>query len=302
MSTTSFPELEIGASTDPGRKRAGEANQDAILSILPEQGRPSLFIVADGMGGYAGGAMASKIVVEAIAARYREEQHIQDLPALLRDCLLRAWHALEDGAAENPDLVSMGSTAVLAVLDAGQVTVANIGDSRAYLLHPLGSPASVKPAASRSFLSRIFSGKRPPSDQTAEDIATSYDLKQISYDHSEVAALVRAGALTPLEALQSPLKNRLTQSLSPRRKDIDPFIGQVPFGAEDVLLLCTDGLWGVVPEATIATIALELSPQKATDKLVQQAINFGGPDNISVIIARQHRDPVGDGDKTSPGD
>ena len=300
MGSASFPGLETGSASNVGRKRADEANQDAILLIPPEAGRPPLFIVADGMGGYAGGSVASNIVVEAFAARYREEQHIEDLPALLRDCLERAWHALEDHAVEHPDLVTMGSTAVLAVLEAGQVTVANIGDSRAYLIHALQSPASTKPAASRSFLSRIFARKHSPGDQTGEEAAGSAcELQQISYDHSEVAAMVRAGALTPLEALQSPLKNRLTQSLSPRRKDIDPYIGQVAFGAEDVLLLCTDGLWGVVPEATFTAIAFELPPQEAADKLVRQAIDYGGPDNISIILVHQHKDLRVDGNEAS---
>jgi serine/threonine protein phosphatase PrpC len=175
----------------------------------------------------------------------------------------------------------MGSTAVLAVPISGKVVIANVGDSRAYLLRYAGVPT--QPASWRKPLFNWFRrGKRV---EKAQD--PTVEVQQISYDHSVVADLVRAGQLTPLQALQSPLRNRLTQSITPSRPGVKPFINQIPFGAGDTLLLCTDGVWGVVPEATLAAIALELPPQAAADKLVQQAVCYGGPDNISVIITRQ---------------
>lgn len=278
MRSTPQPDLSIGLASDPGRKRAAEPNQDTMLVIPEEQGHPPLVMVADGMGGHAGGAEASQLVVAAVASHYRQAGRIDDLPGLLQECLQFALNTLVDHVAGHPEFASMGSTAVLAVPQGGQVVVANVGDSRAYRLRYV-RPA-VQPAPRRF---RLFRRSRRD-DQTQVEEPT-VEILQLTYDHSVVADLVRAGQLTPLQALQSPQRNRLTQSITPRRLDLAPYINQYPFGAGDTLLLCSDGLWGVVPEATLAAIALELPPQEAADKLIQQAINYGGPDNISVIIA-----------------
>ena len=289
--------LEIGAATDPGRKRRNEPNQDAILVIPAESGHPPLFIVADGMGGHIGGAEASQLVVEALASRYRQADKIEDLSAMLQECLQNAFNTLVKHAASHPGLSSMGSTAVLAVLQGEQVVVANVGDSRAYRLRYAKAP--VQPASRRFSLINWFRrGKR-----IAKDQEPGVEILQLSYDHSVVADQVRAGQITPLQALRSPKRNRLTQSITPRRKGITPFTNQVPFEGDDTLLLCTDGLWGVVPEATLAAITLEMSPQAAADKLVQQAVSYGGPDNVSVIIARWRgeRTRVLEDDDTRPG-
>lgn len=276
MNTAGFLDLEVGAATDPGRKRRGQPNQDAIQLVPPQVGRPPLFIVADGMGGHAGGEVASQLVVEAVADHYRGSPPLSDLSTLLHACLQAALQSLASHAADHPELITMGSTVVLAAIESGTVTIANIGDSRAYIIHPPLPGAA--PTRSRSSWARIFS--RPGAEELP-------NMEQVSFDHSEVAAMVRAGALTPLQAQESPIRNRLTQSLSPRRGEIDPFIARLPFTERDVLLLCTDGLWGVVAAKTIAALALDLPPQKAADQLVRQAIHAGGPDNISLIIARR---------------
>ena len=281
MKSVSLPGLEIGAATDPGSKRRDQPNQDAILVIPPEKDHPTLFIVADGMGGHAAGDQASRLVVEAVASRYRQPGKIEDMPALLHQCLRNAFDALEKYAAGREELSSMGSTVVLAVPNGGQVVIANVGDSRAYRLRHAGS--RIPPASGRFSLKNWFQQRQPAADDPQPDV----EILQLSYDHSVVAELVRGGQLTPAQALQSPLRNRLTQSITPRQPDFQPFFNQVSFEQGDTLLLCTDGVWGVVPEASLAAIALELTPQEAADKLVKQAINYGGPDNISMIIARR---------------
>jgi PPM family protein phosphatase len=281
MKPNSFSELSIGVATDPGRKRRNEPNQDSVLVIPAEKGRPPLLIVADGMGGHAGGAEASQLVVEAVAYHYRKAERVDDLHALLRDCLQSAFNALVGHVSGHPELSSMGSTAVLAVPNSGQVLVANVGDSRAYFLRYASPP--VMPRSRKSFLENWFRKDKVPEKEEERPV----EIQQLSFDHSVVADLVRAGQLTPLQALQSPQRNRLTQSITPRRTGLTPYINTYPFRAQDTLLLCTDGLWGVVPEATLAAIALEIPPQEAVDKLVRQALSYGGPDNISVIIARQ---------------
>ncbi len=293
-------DFEIGALSDPGRKRRTEPNQDSIqvLSADPARGLPLLLIVADGMGGYAGGAVASQAVIEAVAGCYRQAKDASDLPALLDACLQAAFTALQARAAGHPDLSSMGSTAVLAAILNGQVFVANVGDSRAYLIreHPeLPDPPTVpglrlKPRTGLfknwKGLLHFLRGKRGRQEKadTPEPLS---GMQQISYDHSVVADQVRAGLVTPLQARWHPKRNRLTQSISPKRKEIKPYLAQFPFGEDDTLLLCSDGLWGVVPEAILQAIALELPPKEAAEKLVGLANQNGGPDNISVIIARR---------------
>lgn len=247
-----IPDLDIAALTDPGRKRRDEPNQDRVHVIPadPQRDLPPLLVVADGMGGHVGGALASQKVVDAITQLYQQAAPNTDYSSLLKECLQAAYQALNEQAQSDSSLMSMGSTVVLAVLEIDRVHVANVGDSRAYLLH-------------------------------------GQEMTQLSYDHSVVADLVRAGQITPVQARSHPKRNRLTQSLSPKRKEYKSYINTSPFGEDDTLLLCTDGLWGVVPESIIQAITLELLPQEAAAKLIGLAKNSGGPDNISVIIARR---------------
>ncbi|PIX47625.1 MAG: hypothetical protein COZ54_00810 [Anaerolineae bacterium CG_4_8_14_3_um_filter_59_70] len=325
-----LPDFEIGSATDAGRKRRGEANQDAVLVLPAEGSRPPLFIVADGMGGHAGGALASKLVVETISEHYRQAGDYRDLAALLGDCLQRANKALADRAAGQPAYSSMGSTAVLAIIDGGQVYVANVGDSRAYLIRgrPAASDAptlvrqAIQPRPAlfsiRARLGRILGGKQPrreenktvpvttlaPAQVQANAPQANLAMQQLNYDHSVVADQIRAGRLTPLQALRSPKRNRLTQSLTPRRKEITPFFCQAPFSDRDTLLLCSDGLWGVVSEAIIQAVAQELPPQQAAEKLVALTLASGAPDNVSVIITRRKGGQITisyDDDETNPG-
>ncbi len=293
-------EFDIGILSDPGRKRNAEPNEDSIhvLPADPERGLPSLLIVADGMGGYAGGAVASQKVVEAVIKRYSQAEDPSDLASLLGACLQAAFTALKVNAADHPELASMGSTAVLAIIQNNQVFVANVGDSRAYLIgkHPdqPDIPSAKEHGQKHKFLffknwkgiGNSLHGKK----QRLEEIDSSEpvsEMQQLSYDHSVVADQVRAGLITPLQARWHPKRNRLTQSISPKRKEIKPYIAQFPFQENDTLILCTDGLWGVVPEAILQAIAQELPPQEAAEKLVSLANQNGGPDNISVIIARK---------------
>jgi protein phosphatase len=263
-------EFEFGVVTDPGRKRRAEPNQDSLLIVPADPGtnRTPLLIVADGMGGYKGGAVASQIVIETISKYFQGASPDQDIPTTLAESIRRAHEAIRARAAREADLASMGSTVVLALATAEKVFCANVGDSRAYL-------------------------------------ANAHQLRQISQDQSVVAEQVRAGLLTALQALRHPKRNRLTQSLNARRADIHPYLNQSEWGKEDVLLLCTDGLWGVVSEPILRAVAWELPPQQAAEKLVELSKASGAPDNVSVIIARrsgwQTAKPSVD-DITNPGE
>jgi len=252
-------------ASDPGRKRRAKRNQDSIGIVPgdPDRDLPFLLIVADGMGGHIGGEIASQRVVEAIKTCYSEAESGENLPDLLNTCIGAALASLRTYAARHPSHASMGTTVVLATVHDGQATVANVGDSRAYLVR-------------------------------------GEEMIQLSLDHSVVADLVRAGLISDLDARNHPNRNRLTQSITPKRREVTPHISQEPFKRDDVLLLCTDGLWGVVPESIMRALAVELPPREAVKRMISLANQNGGPDNISVVIARRRdfQPPVEPGDET----
>jgi serine/threonine protein phosphatase PrpC len=245
-------DFEIGYASDPGRKRGREPNQDAVGIELPIEGQniPTLLIVADGMGGHAGGAEASQLVVEAIHEHYRLTKEIPDAPTFLRECLEKARLELRDAATQEPQLAGMGSAIVLTLLYPKKMVVANVGDCRAYLIH----------------------GKK---------------MTQLSMDHSVVADQVRAGLLTPLQAMHHPKRNRLTQSLNSKRDTVKPFVKEYNFKKGDTIVLCTDGLWSIISEAVIDAVATEMAPQQAAEKFVALTYARQSPDNISVIVAKR---------------
>jgi protein phosphatase len=152
-------------------------------------------------------------------------------------------------AESDPEYGGMGSTVVIGSIEKDKLNIMNVGDSRAYLLH-------------------------------------KDDLKQVNYDHSFVGEAIRAGIITHEDAMTHPKRNQLTQSVSARRIDVAPFFGQYRFDAGDTLLLCSDGLWGVVAESMIVAVLKELPAKSAAEKLVELANLRGGPDNISVIVCK----------------
>jgi len=245
------PDFEVGSACDPGRKRDGD-NQDRVQVLLPgvSDVYPTLLLVADGMGGHIGGATASKIVIDTFTASYLAASHPADYLSLLEECAHKAHQAVRARGAASPDLANMGSTLVAVALTETRAFVLNVGDSRAYLLR----------------------GKQ---------------VLQISQDQSLVAEQVRAGLLTPAEALTHPKRNRVTMAITAKRTDVVPYFVEVPIEPDDIVLLCSDGLWGVVPESLIWAAASEMPPQQAADKLVAIANAHQGPDNISAVLARR---------------
>lgn len=246
-------QFEFGFASDAGRKRRGEPNQDAVDVILPTTAHawyPPLLIVADGLGKHFGGSLASALVIEKFREEFIQAQHPSDYPMLMERCLQAAHQAIRRRGSEDPKLASMGSTIVAATLNGKRLHMLNVGDSRAYILR----------------------GK---------------SMRQISQDHSWVAAQVRAGVLTEQEARVHPNRNRLIMAITAKRSEVKSFIADEKLEPEDIILLCSDGLWGVVPETLILAAATELLPQAAADKLVALANSSRGPDNISVIIARR---------------
>jgi len=245
-------QFEFGFACDIGRKRKGEPNQDAVEIVLPNAGErwhPPLLLVADGLGRYFGGSIASQLVIKTFKEAYKQAQHPTNYLLVMEKCAQAAHTAIRSQGATDPKLALMGSTIVAATLQAQRLYLLNIGDSRAY----------------------IFRDK---------------NILQISQDQSWVAAQVRAGVLTKEEARTHPNRNRLIMAITAKRTEIKSYTTEEKLESNDIILLCSDGLWGVVPETLIRAAAVELPPQVAADKLISLANNSKGPDNISVIIAR----------------
>lgn len=243
---TVYPPFRIAWQTDVGIRRRGRPNEDRV-EVWTEQGKPPLLIVADGMGGHRGGAVASQLVVQHFLSCYQDLPSSTDWRAGLTSCVYAAHRAVRD-AAQQRHFPSMGSTVVAAVLLPDRVIGVNVGDSRAYLFQ-------------------------------------EGELKQLSRDHSVAAELLRRGEITPEEAYMHPTRNRLIQSISAQRDHIYPHIFEVSWRPGDQILLCSDGLWGVVPETDIMDILRLHTPAEAVARLIQRANEMEGPDNISIIMA-----------------
>lgn len=248
-------ELHHGAATDVGLVR--EVNEDAYLVA------PPVFVVADGMGGHDRGDVASRLVVEEFARLVEEGYDPARGPdaveATLRACRARiAAYDAEQHAAG--DLAfNAGTTAVVAALvqqdGAPRWLLANVGDSRGYR----------------------FSGG---------------ELEQVSVDHSVVQELVDAGRITPGDAAVHPARNVVTRALGGSASDAaDYFL--LPLPAAERLLLCSDGVSGMIDDARIAEILRSCDdPRDAADELVAAAVAAGGRDNATAVVV----DVVGLGD------
>ena len=230
--------------TDVGRVR--ESNQDYVyMSESPVGNLPNLFIVADGMGGHNAGDFASKYTVEQIVA-YIEKGPMTSPVDLIRGALKKANSSLMAQAKNDASLAGMGTTAVIATIVGHSLYVANIGDSRLYLLRD--------------------------------------ELQQITRDHSLVQEMVRMGEMDASEAVAHPDKNIITRAVGAFEDlEIDFFEQQLQSG--DSILLCTDGLTNMVDDMSICQI-LQTGRDvvERVQRLVEEANRGGGKDNITVAI------------------
>lgn len=241
---------EVIALTDVGKKRRNAPNQDSVGIILPGffQRRPPLLILADGMGGRSGGQVASQLVICAFKQQYIRSRLGKSALPFLKYAVVAAHKDVVATAKKNPELSEMGSTVVAAVLYKDHVDLVNVGDSRAYVLRE---------------------GR----------------LVKISEDQSVVADKIRQGTLSIKDALNDPRLNQLTMSISAKRITVDPNFYSSKLGYGDVIILCSDGLWGVLPEPLIESIVANFPPKEAATKLINLTNDAGGKDNISIIIA-----------------
>jgi PPM family protein phosphatase len=240
---------QVAAATHKGCVR--KDNQDNYY-ISPE-GR--VFVVADGMGGEAGGALASKLAVEAVESLFWEKipdtNDEQGIQQWLVEAVSRANMSVYAERCNNPDVKRLGTTIVVAAQsDSGRLYIAHLGDSRAYRISRNG------------------------------------DISVLTQDHSVAFELVLLGKLTPEQYETSPFRSYLTRCVG---HDAHVKIDQSPVNVEagDWILLCTDGLTGVVREKEISEIVSSAeSPDAACATLVERTISGGAPDNVTVLCAQ----------------
>jgi protein phosphatase len=235
----SGPQLRFGATTDVGLVR--EVNEDAHVAA------PPVFAVADGMGGHAGGDVASAIVVEELARLADRTFDRAAAEQAVVEALLRSQTRISDYAGGRVGRAAPGTTVVAAVLVGTSWLVVNLGDSRAYRL-------------------------------------SGDDLVRVSRDHSLVQELLDAGDIGEDEVADHPERHVITRALGgPGLAQPDLF--WVDVTDADRLLLCTDGITGLVDDAHVRRLLLaETDPEAASAALVATALDAGGEDNATALV------------------
>jgi serine/threonine protein phosphatase PrpC len=247
----------VGKGSHIGKKR--EHNEDAFFTLectLKQNGEImpfGLFIIADGMGGHQAGDVASALATRVVAHSLMRQIYLPFLRDEEKDSSRRPINEALSEALSNASLAiyeavpDAGTTLTAALIIGTHAYIGHVGDSRAYLV-------------------------------------TEKGLQQITQDHSLVARLIELGQATPEEAMTHPQRNVLYRALGQEGgMEVDTYFQLLP--ATSQLLLCSDGLWGAVPEREMATvIAAAPSPQIACGRLIEAAINHGGDDNITAIL------------------
>jgi PPM family protein phosphatase len=245
------PGIELGSLSDVGCQRQNNEDRCSYWEPTSEeefQRKGRLAMVADGMGGYEGGQEASRIAVETVEQVYESTLH-NDPQSWLTTGFRAAHQRIQEQASKDPALHGMGTTCTAISLLGNNLYFAHVGDSRLYLVRN----------GSISLLTR---------------------------DHSYVSRLVEEGILSAEEAESHPQRHILTAALG---SGVEVFPDTPPepmlLEKDDVLVLCTDGLWGVVAESELKS-AVASQPEQACKDLVTLAKQRGGPDNITVQLLK----------------
>ncbi len=253
--------IQIVAACGQSVGQQRDHNEDALFTLTTSlfsdtrQIPFGLYIVADGMGGHQHGEQASATAIRVMAGHLIRKVYMplfsltvkppeQSLQEMMQDGVLEAHRAISKQA------IGGGTTLTATLVVGDQMTIAHVGDSRAYALHPNGT------------------------------------MELLTHDHSLVKRLEELGQITAEEAASHPQRNVLYRALG-QGEPFDPDIVTAPIPHGGYLLLCSDGLWGVVEQESISAMILSSpSPQQACMQLIDAANLAGGPDNISVIVAR----------------
>lgn len=237
--------MQIFSKTDRGRVRTD--NQDAYFAgkITDD----AVFaVVCDGMGGANAGNVASELAVrhisEYVIRSYRDGMDMTDTEKTLKNAIVSANISLYDKAVNNAELTGMGTTAVAAFVKDGTAVIAHVGDSRIYLVNG--------------------------------------EIKQLTRDHSVVQSLIESGKITPEDAKVHPRKNVITRALGAEENvAVDSDCLNLSNG--DTLLLCSDGLTNFLDDKDILTVFQNNDISAVAERLVEEANENGGGDNITVV-------------------
>lgn len=239
--------LKTFSITDIGKKR--KVNQDYVYtSESPIGNLPNLFIVADGMGGHNAGDFASKLTVETLLNEIADSFERNPVK-ILSKAIATANDVIRKKASETPDMEGMGTTLVAATCMGKYLQIANVGDSRLYVV-----------------------GK---------------EIRQITKDHSLVEEMVRIGTISHSEARNHPDKNIITRAIG-AAVEVEPDFFTVELEEGDVVLMCSDGLTNMLDDEEIRMILSKgRDIVEQAQALVDAANANGGRDNISVVLIEQ---------------
>ncbi len=246
------PGMEVAGLTDVGCQR--ENNEDSYLYWEPAdeeefQRKGRLAVIADGMGGHEGGQEASRLAVETVREVYDQAFH-DDPQAALVESFAAAHSRIQEYAEQYPAFHGMGTTCTAVVLRGRQLYFAHVGDSRLYLVRDA-------------------------------------HILRLTRDHSYVGRLVENGIVRAEDAEKHPQRHILTAALGAGMNvAVDGAEQSLALQDGDELLLCTDGLWGVVSDRELETAVNRNAPAECCAALVKLARERGGPDNITLQVLR----------------
>ena len=244
--------IEVSSQSDLGCQRSN--NEDSFGYWEPEDDQQflrkgRLAVVADGMGGYEGGQEASRLAVETLLAVYRDFAGDDPQQALV-EALQAAHEQVRQYSFAHPELRGMGTTCTAAAIVQNALYYVHVGDTRLYLIR-------------------------------------DGQITRVTRDHSYVGRLVESGIISPEEAENHPQRNILTAALGTNPDLIMDSPGRPePLRAKDILVICSDGLWGQVHDSEILETVANQSAEQAGRQLIDLARERGGPDNITVQILR----------------
>jgi protein phosphatase len=273
--------LQAASLSDPGKVRQQNEDRCFFQTSSTAEGSNGLFIVADGMGGYQAGEVASELAVDSIRTslnplfaptsnqdtiilapltapdtpaktrRLPETKQVARINEKLRQAVMQANEVILNYGKAHREAKGLGSTVTFAMVLGGHAFIANVGDSRTYLLR-------------------------------------HGQLKPVTKDHSLVARLVDAGHLKPDEVYDHPQRNLITRSLGAGHKDVEVDVYYLSLEPGDMLLLCCDGLWEMIRDKAEITRILtsDVSLESMCQQLIDAANNGGGEDNITALVVR----------------
>ena len=243
--------MQISANTDVGRRR--QSNQDSYIVDKLSDGTV-VAVVCDGMGGHAGGNVASSIAVKRITdeikKNYRENMSSASIKNMIESAVVHANLDIVDEAEQNNGLEGMGTTVVAAVISPVACVIANVGDSRCYHI-------------------------------------CDNNISCVTKDHSLVQEMVDAGLISPEEAANHPRKNIITRALG-ISEDVRIDFFDVDYKNNDILLLCTDGLTNHVSDSAIVQLIEQVETDVCADALIALANLNGGTDNITATVIKNN--------------